>query len=219
MVKYEELDTVAKEKAKMGWEDGQTDTGWWEHVYDDAVECAKCLGIDIGEQTNRTVSGKRYPSPDISFSGFWSRGDGCSFSGQLLVAGLAGAIEKVKAHAPQDETLAALAVRAEALHGEAAAIVMADRLADHDEQRFPEFSLTASFMVKGKDHHGYSTKIDEDEALPEDWEKLADSFVEDFASWIYDQLKKEHEHLTSDESFKDWIESNKPDFDEDGDLE
>lgn len=216
-MKYAELDTCAKEKAKLAWEHDATDTGWWDHTYGDAMECAKQIGIEIGEQTNRTVGGKHYLSPDISFSGFWNQGDGCSFSGRLIVTDLAGAIEKVKAHAPQDETLAALAVRAEALHGEFAAVFMADRLAD--EPQYPEVSMESSVTIKGDSHRGFSTKVDPQCDFPDELEDACNSFVQDFASWIYDQLEKEHEHLTSDESFKEWIESCEPDFDEDGDLE
>lgn len=218
-MKYDELDQRAKEKAKLAWEDGATDTGWWEDTYGDAMTCANQLGIDIGEQTNRTVGGKHYSSPDISFSGFWSQGDGCSFSGWLRIAAMAGAIEQVKAYAPQDETLAALAVRAEALHGEFQAILVADRLADEPE--YPEYTTTTAFVIKGDSHRGFRTRIEDSSGngIPEEFEKACDSFVEDFASWIYDQLEKEHEHLTSDESFKDYIEGCEPDFDEDGDLE
>lgn len=215
-MKYNELDTAAKEHAYNKWNEGEMHHDWWDCTYTDAIAIGARMGIEIGEQSNRTVGGKHYQSPDISFSGFWSQGDGCSFSGRLIIADLAGAVAKIAEYASGEE-VSALAARAEALYGEFAAIVMADRLAD--EQEYPDISLDSSVTIKGDSHRGFSTKIDPQCDFPADLEKTCDSFVEDFASWIYDQLEAEHEHLTSEESFKQWVESNEPDFDEEGNLE
>lgn len=219
-MKYDELDQPAKDKAKLEWEAHAADTGWWDHVYHDAAECARKLGIDIGMKTSRTIGGKAIDDPDISFSGFWCQGDGCSFSGWLRMAETFDAIAEIKAHAPTDEELLRLAGVAEALHGQFQAIIVADRLSD-EEPLYPEYTTQTAFVIKGESHRGFSTKIEDPNSngMPEDFEKACNEFVEAFASWIYDQLEREHEHLTSDESFNDWIKSNEPEFDEEGNLE
>lgn len=216
-MKYEDLDQHAKNKVRLEWEVGQVDTGWWEHVYDDAVTCARCLGIEIGERSSRTIGGRPVNNPDIAFSGFWSQGDGCSFGGWLRMAETYDATTDVKAHAPQDEELLRLAGVAEELHAQFQAILVADRLSD-EEPLYPELTPQTAFVIKGESHRGFSTRIEYNDGLPEDFEKAADELLENFARWIYNQLEAEHTHLTSDESFKDWIDD-APDFDEEENLE
>lgn len=219
-MKYHELDTSAKEQAKLRWETGETDTGWWDHVYDDAVQCARKIGIDIGSKSSRTIGGQAIDSPEISFSGFWSQGDGCSFSGWLRMAETFEATKDVQAYAPQDEELLRLAGVAEALHGQYQAILVADRLSD-EEPLYPEYSTQTAFTITGKSHNGFSTSVEDPNSngMPEEFEKACNEFVEAFASWIYDRLEEEYEYLTSDERFDEWLAEESPEFDEDGNLE
>lgn len=64
---YEELTPKAQEKA-LAWFGESLDYEWWQHVYANAKEDGKEKGFDI---------------EDIRFSGFWSQGDGASWTGEV----------------------------------------------------------------------------------------------------------------------------------------
>lgn len=63
--KKKEISSAAMEKVRSWLRDGNTDEGWWEYVY---------------EKWNAALKEIGFTDPDISFSGFWSQGDGASFT-------------------------------------------------------------------------------------------------------------------------------------------
>lgn len=216
-MKFADLDEHAKDRARDSWRENQLDDGWWGDVYEDAVETAKCLGIEVGTVVHgKTVSGRPYMKPDIWFSGFYCQGDGCCFSGTVRLKDLEGAVEKVKAHAPMDETLASLAAQAEAIWQQATTKVVMQRLDDNKSDDDDDYvSMNRNFTITGRDRY-YSTKIDDIDNGCVFLEDDLNSLVSGFADWIYRQLEAEHDYLTSDEAIDESIEANEAEFDEEG---
>ena len=224
-MKYSQLDTAAKEHARNNWRDGMADDGWWDHVYTDVITTGALMGIEIGSKVLKDVKGKAYDVPDISFSGFWSQGDGASFGGYLVVENLKDCTERVKTHISNldgEHPLWSVCQLGEELYGMIAAHWTAIRLSGLDvdchEHLFPECTTTMRINIDDRNYSGFMTRVEGNE-IPDTVEEKANELVEAFASYIYDQLEADHEHLTSDEAVIESIEANEPDFDEDGNLE
>ena len=70
--RYEELSDEAQAQARDWWREGGLDYEWWDSVYELAETAATCLDITVDRRGNGLA---------IEFSGFWSQGDGASFTG------------------------------------------------------------------------------------------------------------------------------------------
>ena len=66
---FDELSDAAKQRAIDKYSD-TNDDGWWHPVYERAMKDGEARGFDID---------------DIRFSGFWSQGDGASWTGRANV--------------------------------------------------------------------------------------------------------------------------------------
>lgn len=217
-MKFDELDDRAKERVRDRHRAHALDYDWWEYTYEDAVQIGTLIGCEVGTRTVRAHTGKSYDETDINFSGFCSQGDGACWSGYLDTGKLAGAVERVKAEAPQDTELHLIADMAERLHALIATLQVANRLTDGDTNRdWPEVEVGMRIIVDGRER-SYSTKVNAND-LPDDIETTANELVGDFAAWIYDQLEAESDYRLSDEVIDEAIKSNDPDFDEDGNPE
>lgn len=212
--KFSELSDKAKEHAREKMRDHQLDFNWWEHVYEDVTQALATIGIEVGTKANRTAAGQIINDPSIWFSGFSSQGDGCSFEGVLYIARLRECLAKAKAYAPVDEDFHALAARAEGLFD----AVLIERVRQRllSESDYPDCHEEATFLVSSgpRDH---TTALNNGSDIPEDLERQIDMWLEDVASWIYDLLEKEHDHLISDESLDAACEGYT--FDEDGEIQ
>lgn len=213
-MKYAELDERAQEKAFEKWRENEPGYQWWDSTYEDAVICARKLGIEIDEREYKTVGSGTGFQPDISFSGFCNQGDGCCFSGTLRVAEMFEATKDMAAHAPGDEELMRLAGVAENIYGMIAAYRVAQRMADNPVDEYPECCTTMTMRINGKER-SYSTQVDDNYAPPE-IDKACDEFLGHFADWIYGHLEVEYDYLSGDDAFAEWVKDNDPDFDEDG---
>lgn len=70
--KFDELSKEMKEKVLEKYRDINVDyDGWWDFVYEDHQQ---------------TLAESGFNNPKMSFSGFWSQGDGASFSADVDVA-------------------------------------------------------------------------------------------------------------------------------------
>jgi hypothetical protein len=188
-------------------------------TYEDAIEIAKCIGIEIGTHISKGSNGKAYTNPDIWFSGFWSQGDGCCFSGQLRIADMGDAVKKLETHVGKSEgALFNLAFRAQEIYNSVVIFQAKHRLLGTELGDLPHGGeeLSATITIEGNDRY-YSTQTTENrfgETIEDDMNEL----VSDFADWIYRQLEAEHDYLTSDEAIKEMIDANDYLFDEDGVL-
>jgi len=212
--KFSELSDKAKSRARemaMTW---QLDFSWWEHVYEDVVQALALIGIEVGEKANRTASGQIIKDPSIWFSGFSHQGSGCSFEGILRIAAMKECSIKAKEYAPVDKDFHALAARAEGIFNDVIVEKVRQRLLSTDE--YPDCHETATFLISSAPRD-FGTALNNGSDIPSELEKTIDSWLEDIASWIYDLLEKEHDHLTSDESLDAACEGYT--FDEDGEIQ
>lgn len=210
---YSELSESAKQRARDGMSDNQTDFNWWEHTYEDAVLALVTIGIEVGQKANRLTSGKIIHDPSIWFSGFSSQGDGCSFEGVLRIADMKECEAKAKEYAPQDEIFHGLAAEANSIFESILTEQIRQRLLGLED--YPDCITGATFLISSASQ-GFSTKLNSDSDLPQEIEADIDSWLERVASWIYDLLEQEYDYLTSDESLAAACEGYT--FDEDGKI-
>lgn len=174
---------------------------WWEHIYENATECAALMGITI---TQKSV---RHPAPAIYCSGFSSQGDGASFDGLWVYA--ENSVADVIAHAPNDVELLRIAQGL-------AVIQTAALLGDRGR-------VSACITARDRYCHSGTMSVDCthsadnptcDDSVDYDIEKEVTQLMRDFADWIYKQLEAEHDYLTSDEHIDEYLAENT--YDEDG---
>lgn len=201
--KFDELDDSAKEKALNYFRESACDDSYWhECIYEDCATIFDILGI-TSQRAVKLMNGTSRYEPDISFSGFWSQGDGASFEGSYYFK--AGCSKAIRQHAPLDKELHAIA----------------DGLTAIARRYF--YSLSAS-LDRRSHHYSHENTISIDveserrEVTPEDSDSVAE-LMRDLMRWIYSYLEKEYEYQTSDETLRENIIANDYDFDESGNLE
>ena len=158
--------------------------------HDAVYEDAKEIGKLIGIEISK-----------IYFSGFSSQSDGACFEGHYAYA--KGSVKAVKDYAPKDETL----------HG------IAENLQHIQVGAF--FHLYANVKQRGHYMHENFTEIDvgnDYQDVTESQEEYIKTTLRDFMRWIYRQLEKEYEYLTSEEAIIESIKANEYEFTEDGKL-
>ena len=101
----------------------------------------------------RLMGGGTRQKPHIYFSGFWSQGDGASFEGTYAYA--RGAARAIRAHAPKDAELHAIA----------------DALADVQRPNF--YQLGADIRQSGRYCHEYTMAIHVERDSPT-WQDMTD---------------------------------------------
>ena len=189
-----ELSVAAKEKVRAWYRDGAFDYDWYEFVFDDFEAICDIFGVCLKADPVRLVSGGTRSKPRIYFRGFWSQGDGACF--EALYAYAKGARRKIREHAPQDSEL--------------------HRIADalHAAQRRNFYQLRAEASHRGHCYHEYSLSISVERDSPTwqditaDAEETVTEALRDLARWLYRQLEREHEYLTSDETVDEAIAVN-----------
>lgn len=187
---YDELSDKAKAKARDWWIELVDNNDYAPPVIEDALEVAKCLGIEI--DSNQGDMG-------IYWSGFSSQGDGASFTGIFRPTG--EALAKVKELAPQDEVLRSIAAdldRAYSLAGE----------------------FRCDVTTSGNYCHSYSMNyefdLDYDRSGTNEADKLVRGALRLFADWIYKQLMDAYFYAISDENVAEIMESNEYTFTAEG---
>jgi hypothetical protein len=197
--KFSELDDSAKERARDWYREGALDYEWWDCTFDDAKECLALAGFEVR---------------NIYFSGFSYQGDGAVFNGEWH-ANKAQPVKAMKAHAPKDKDLHAIAAEARAIAKLRPDASMAtarrirgyyfgrDDVSAHCEREDDGVERTsAEWDARGKD----------DDAIEERIVELA----RDAAHWIYRRLEREYEWLMSDEQVDESIIANDYEFTEEG---
>ena len=189
-----ELSDEAKDKARAWYREGGFDYEWYDAIYEDFRQIAEILGIDFKTRTVRLMGGGSRQEPRIFFSGFWSQGDGACFEGSYSYRKNASAA--IRAYAPQDTTL----------HG------IADALQAVQRRNF--YQLRAEATHRGRYHHEYCMAITDTRDSPTwqdmtaDAEDVITEALRDLARWLYRQLEREYEYLTSDEAVDESIIAN-----------
>lgn len=181
----DELSDAAKEKARAWYRQVGFDDDWYELLYEDFQCIAEILGLRLKTVPVRLYGGGMRPKPCIWFSGFWSRGDGACFEGRYSHA--KGAARKIRDHAPKDGELHRIADALQAI------------------QRRNFYQLHADITHRDRYYHEYCMSISVERDSPTCQDRTADAedvvaeVLRDLARWLYRQLEREYEYLTSDE--------------------
>lgn len=196
--KFSELSDKAKQTARDAWRYSPhyLHDNWWDSAYDKAVEVAKMLGITIEENERPTrIPGVSTREIGISFSGFYSQGDGACFIGEFT--GKTTAHAEVVAYAPEDEDLIDIA-------RELTALAIA--------QRFLTPNDAADFTISTSGNYSHSGTMSIAPMSHLEWEDDEEDtylrLMRAFADWIYEMLEAEHDYLMSDDVVDDDIEAN-----------
>jgi hypothetical protein len=179
---------------------------WWDAVYDDFREICEILGIELDAR-------------EPLFSGFWSQGDGASWTGRYRAQGLGYAgLEplytydiapiKIREHAPQDEELHRIA-------DELCLLARIYRPVYAKVSRHSSHYVHSSTIQIGE--WEYYDDIDMDDVASEIQEHIETTLLDlfrDLADWLYKTLESEYDHLTSDEVVIESLEANEIEEDE-----
>ena len=188
-----ELDEGVRAKVIDRYRDWNVDgLEWWDCTYDDARRIAELMGIG---------------PIDINFSGFWSQGDGASFTGP--VGYKIGAVRNVIGYAPLDTELHDIAM------GWAKACRLMQWEVHGGLHRLSSHYAHENTVTLGLDVDDFPTP--EEDARWAEGYLLAQEILREFMRWIYGRLEQEYEYQTSDEAVADNLEANEMRFTQDGD--
>ena len=182
---FTELDASAQAKAREKLREIAHFDEWWDSVYDDADTSAQAMGITIDR---REFRGRSTPSPDIRFSGFWSQGDGASFTGRVSPTPDIGG--RIRSHAANDQELHLIADHLAAIYAALPAECSA-RIERHSS-RYVHDNTT---YVEFDNDDAARGSVDQRHAL--------EALTKRFMRWIYKQLEREFDGLQSDEALAD----------------
>lgn len=200
--RLDELSEAAKDKARAWHRDSAFDPDWYDAVTEDFARVAEILGVELLTRPVRLMGGGSRQQPCIWFSGFWSQGDGACFEGRYVYA--KSAPQKIRAYAPQD---------AELHH-------IADTLQEVQQRNF--YQLHAGIRHRGHYYHEYCMVISVERDSPSGQDMTADAedtVIEaqrDLARWLYRQLEREYDYLSSDEVVDEGIVANDYTFTDSG---
>ena len=205
--------TRACEKARQWLQEGQTDHDWWEHTYATWKSALDQIG---------------FKDADISFSGFWSQGDGASFTcksvdmEQLIGFLLSDAQpNKVISYDGKTEDF-----RGWILHkvgGKPEADAKFDKLIGKVYAEVTRISRqyshhnTCDFGLNEDDSEFFESTANQ--KLANELGVLCERLRVDTCHAIYKDLEEEYEWLTKDEQLIETAEANDYTFNENGEME
>lgn len=200
--RFEELDDVAKERARDWWRQLENDFDT-EFVIEDVQRMGAILGITLDTHPVKLMGGGTRYDPTVYWSGFSSQGDGAQFEGRY--AYVKGAHKAIRREAPKDKRLHAIA----------------DGLLK--VQRACMYKLEARCDCKGARYSNagwMNVEVwhadDEYRALPQNTPEAVTELMRDFADWVYRQLEAKYEWRMADEQVDDAITANEYEFEADG---
>jgi len=199
---FEELDERAQERARDWYRQASAHDDWHATVFEDFERICEILGVDLATRPVRLFGGGTRTKPCIWFSGFASQGDGACFEGSYSYR--KGASRAIRAYAPRDERLAAIADELQQI------------------QRKNLYALEARIAHRGRYYHEHSMEIsverssDRDQPSTADAEEGVSEALRDLAQWLYRQLEQEYDHQMSSEVVDEGIIANGCTFTEAG---
>lgn len=200
--RLDELSGAAKDKARTWYREGGFDYDWYDAVYEDLQRIAEILGLDLKTRPVRLMGGGTRQDPCIWFRGFWSQGDGACF--ETFYSHRKGAPHRIREYAPQDTELHRIADALQAI------------------QRRNFYQLRADASHRGHYYHEYSMAISVERDSPTYQDMTADAeeavieALRDLARWLYGQLQREYDYLSSDGAVDETISANEYTFTEAG---
>jgi hypothetical protein len=207
--KFSELSDKAKNKALDHFRDMACYyTYWYESVFEDCKAIFDILGI-LSQRNEPYIDFKtkgkklRIISPNISFSGFSSQGDGASFEGSWYYK--PGMSKAIRAYAPKDSKLYTIAKDL------------------HEIQKRNRYNVRSRiFSVSHQYAHEHTVRV-ESEFYDGTWvsdetNEAIKEAIRNLMRWIYSRLNDEYNYHTSDEYILELIDSNGYEFTENGKL-
>ena len=198
----EELSDTAKESARAWYRETCLEHEWYDFVFEDFETICRIVGVTLRTSPVKLMGGGTRENPHIWFRGFASQGDGASFEGQYSHA--RGAARAIRAHAPKDEELHRIA----------------DELQAVQKRNF--YQLNTVIRTRGNYCHEHSTAIEVERDSPT-WQPMTDGAedtvieaLRDLARWLYRQLEREYDYLTSDAAVDESIDLNQYTFTAEG---
>lgn len=201
---FDELSPEAKDRARTWMRDCEAQEWDAEYVLTDAAEICALLGIELDTHAVKLHGGGTRHDPDIFYAGFYSQGDGASFTGTY--AHKAGSLKAITAHAPQESELHRIA----------------RELADL--QKTYAYKLRATIRrISYQYSHEHTVCVDAEldtenpewTVTPEDEETLTEA-MRDLMRWIYKALQQEYEYRLADAQIDEDIRANEYAFTADG---
>ena len=180
--KFDELPNASKEKALEKHRDiNVSDRDWWEFTYDDWIT---------------KLAGMGYDDADIMFRGFWSQGDGASFTATVDIAKW---LKYKKLGEKYFNVIAAYE------NGDISAkIIRISSMYVHEN------TIDSEILGDTKDEMVNKQVNEIEKLLKEDARELSEQ--------IYKNLEKDHEYLTSDEVIAETFRANEHEFTKDGKI-
>lgn len=197
-----ELSGDAKDKARAWYREGGFDDDWYDAVYEDFQRVAEILGLDLKTRTVRLMGGGTRQDPCIWFRGFWSQGDGACFETRYSYR--KAAPRRIREYAPQDTELHCIADALQAV------------------QRRNFYQLRAEATHRGHYYHEYCMAISVERGsltwqdMTADAEDVVIEALRDLARWLYRQLARQYDYLSSDDVVDETIIANGYTFTEAG---
>ena len=202
---FAELSDEAKERAREWYRSCMdSDCYWHEFIYEDANTIAEIIGIQIDTVSVTLMDGSKRYKPAISFSGFYSQGDGACFTGRYAYA--KGSCKAIRSYAPQDAELHRIA----------------DWLCAIQKRHF--YMLNSRIAQSGNYCHARTMSVEtlweySSDGYPSiDTQDEVEQLIRDFVDWIYKQLQSEYEYQNSDEAIDEAIECNGYEFNDQGEI-
>ena len=199
---FDELDERSQERARDWYRQASAHDDWHVTVFEDFERICEILGVDLATRAVRLFGGGTRAKPCIWFSGFASQGDGACFEGSYSYR--KGASRAIRAYAPRDERLAAIADQLQQI------------------QRKNLYALEARVTHRGRYYHEYSMEISVErnsgrsQPPTADAEEGVSEALRDLARWLYRQLEQEYDHQMSNEVVDEGIIANGYTFTEAG---
>lgn len=171
---FDDFSEKDQKKIIENYRDINVDHDWYEYTIEDMTKILELLGFN---------------DVKIEFSGFWSQGDGASFTAEFVPA-KAGELKR----------------RLKRTQEYAKGVPTFDYI--HMNFSPEELEYGSVSVYKISHHYSHSNTITSDnDDLKE--------FARAFSNYIYRQLEKEYEYYTSDESIAETIRANEYEFDAD----
>ncbi|ODR88815.1 antitoxin of toxin-antitoxin stability system [Sinorhizobium alkalisoli] len=189
-----ELSDAAKDSARAWYREGGFDYDWFDFFYEDFERICEILGLRLKTRTVRLRGGGSRKDPCIWFSGFWSQGDDACF--EALYSHGKQAPRRIREYAPQDAELHRIADMLQAI------------------QRRNFYQLRADATHRGHYYHAYCMAISVErdspsyQAMTVNAEEAVIESLRDLARWLYRQLEREYQYLTSDQAVDEAISAN-----------
>lgn len=209
---YDELPTDEARSRARDWyrEASNGDTFYAECTTDEFRDMLKALGF--------TVDARR----GISWSGFWSQGDGASFAGSWYASDYdAQQVAKLREDMPRECQYHG----EDGMHQNSPHVVAFHDAADTLARLVARFPESSGRVATGRDHfmsktfdHGEDVESEFD---VRDTEAQGDTFadaVDTLARGFYRTLEAEWEYQNSDEAVAETIRANEYEFTEDGEC-